>query len=104
LALELVRLEVELIVAAIHPPVLRAKRATTTIPIVMLHTPDPAQLGPVASLARPGRNITSVTTLSADLSINQLELLRDAVPRASRVAFLWNPDNPWHAVAVKELQ
>jgi putative tryptophan/tyrosine transport system substrate-binding protein len=75
LALELVRLKVDVTVAANPAAVLSAKRATTAIPIVMMHTPDPVQLGFVASLARPGGNITGVTTLSADLSIKQLDLL-----------------------------
>lgn len=103
-ALDLVRLKVDVIVAANPNAVLSAKRATTTIPIVMMHTPDPVQLGFVTSLARPGGNITGVTTLSADLSIKQLELLKEAVPRTSRVALLWNPDNPWHPATVKALQ
>jgi len=75
-ASELVRLKVDVIVASNPNAVFSAKRATTTIPIVMMHTPDPVQLGLVASLARPGGNITGVTTLSADLSIKQLELSR----------------------------
>ena len=104
LALDLVRLKVDVIVAPNPSAILSAKRATATIPIVMMNTPDPVQLGLVASLARPGGNITGVTTLTVDLSIKQLELLKEAVPRASRVALLWNPDNPWHAVAVKRLQ
>jgi putative ABC transport system substrate-binding protein len=104
LALDLVRLKVDVIVAANPSAVLSAKRATATIPIVMMHTPDPVQLGLVASLARPGGNITGVTTLSAELSIKQLQLLKEAIPRASRVALLWNPDNPWHPVTVKALQ
>jgi len=103
-ALDLVRLKVDVIVASNPNAVFSAKRATTTIPIVMMHTPDPVQLGLVASLARPGGNITGVTTLSADLSIKQLELLKEAVPRTSRVALLWNPDNPWHPATVKALQ
>ena len=103
-ALDLVRLKVDVIVAPNPNAVLSAKRATSTIPIVMMHTPDPVQLGFVASLARPGGNITGVTTLSADLSIKQLELLKAAVPRVSRVALLWNPDNPWHPGTVKALQ
>ncbi len=103
-ALDLVRLKVDVIVTANPAAVLSAKRATATIPIVMMHTPDPVQLGFVASLARPGGNITGVTTLSADLSIKQLELLKEAVPRMSRVALLWNPDNPWHLATVKALQ
>jgi putative ABC transport system substrate-binding protein len=103
-ALDLVRLKVDVIVASNPNAVLSAKRATTTIPIVMMHTPDPVQLGFVASLARPGGNITGVTTLSADLSIKQLELLKEAAPRTSRVALLWNPDNLWHPATVKALQ
>jgi putative ABC transport system substrate-binding protein len=103
-ASELVRLKVDVIVAANPNAVLSVKRATTTVPIVMMHTPDPVQLGLVSSLARPGGNITGVTTLSADLSIKQLELLKAAVPRMLRVALLWNPDNPWHPATVNALQ
>jgi putative tryptophan/tyrosine transport system substrate-binding protein len=102
-ALDLVRLKVDVIVAPNPAAILSAKRATTTIPIVMMNTPDPVQLGFVASLARPGGNITGLSTLTVDLSVKQLELLKAAVPRASRVALLWNPDNPWHPVAVKRL-
>jgi putative ABC transport system substrate-binding protein len=104
LAADLVRLKVDVVVASNPAATLSARRATATIPIVMMNSPDPVQLGIVASLAKPGRNITGVTTLSADLSIKQLELLKEAVPRASRVALLWNPDNPWHPVTVKNLQ
>ena len=104
LAAELVRSKVDVIVASNPNAVASARRATTTIPIVMMHTPDPVQLGFVASLARPGGNITGVTTLSSDLSVKQLEILKEAVPRMSRVALLWNPDNPWHASTVKALQ
>jgi putative ABC transport system substrate-binding protein len=70
----------------------------------MVLTPDPVQLGLVSSLARPGGNITGTTSLSADLSIKQLELLKEAVPRASRIAVMWNPDNPWHPLVVKSLR
>src|SRR5262249_32134667 len=101
---ELTRLPASLIVATHPAAVFSAKRATATIPIVMMHTPDPVQLGLVASLARPGGNITGMTTLSVDLSIKQLELLKEAVPRASRVAVLWNADNPWHPIVVKGLR
>lgn len=104
LASELVRLKVDVIVATYPGAVFGAKRATPTIPIVMVNTPDPAELGLVASLARPGGNVTGVTSLSVDLSIKQLELLKEAVPRASRIAVLCNPDNPWHPIAVKGLQ
>ena len=104
LALELARLNVNVIVATYPAAVLGAKRATTTIPIVMVHTPDPVQLGLVTSLAHPGGNITGTTTLSLELSIKQLELLKEAVPRASRIAVLSNPDNPWHPLVVKGLR
>jgi ABC-type uncharacterized transport system substrate-binding protein len=104
LALQLVRLKVDVIVATHPAAVFSARRATTTIPIVTMHTPDPVQLGLAASLARPGGNITGVTTLSVDLSIKQLELLKEAVRRVSRIALLWNPDNPWHPLVVKGLR
>jgi putative tryptophan/tyrosine transport system substrate-binding protein len=104
LAAELARLGVDVIVATNPGAVFAAKRATATIPIVMMHTPDPVQLGLVASLTRPGGNITGLTTLSVELSIKQLELLREAVPRASRICVLSNPDNPWHPLVVRGLR
>ena len=104
LALDLVRRRVDVIVALYPAAVISAKRATATIPIVMMNTPDPVQLGLVASLARPGGNITGLTTLTVDLSIKQLQFLKEAIPQASRVALLWSHENPWHAVAVKALQ
>jgi putative tryptophan/tyrosine transport system substrate-binding protein len=104
LARELAHLKVDVIVATNPAALFGAKRATTTIPIVMVNTPDPVQLGLVATLARPGGNITGTTSLSVDLSIKQLELLKEAVPRASRIAVVWNPDNPWHPITVKGLQ
>ncbi len=104
LALQLARLKVNVIVATNPQAAFSAKRATATIPIVMVHTPDPVQLGLVSSLARPGGNITGTTTLSVDLSIKQLELLKEAIPRASRIALLANPDNPWHPLVVKGLR
>ena len=104
MALDLVRRKVDVIVATYPGVVLSAKRATSTIPIVMVNTPDPVQLGLVASLAKPGGNITGLTTLTVDLSVKQLQLLNEAVPRMSRVAVLWNPDNPWHSAALTALQ
>ena len=104
LALELVRAKVDVIIAGNPNALMSAKRATSTIPIVMMHTPDPVQLGLVASLARPGGNITGVTTLSVDLSLKQLDLLKEAVPRVTQVALLWNPNNPWHPMTVKALR
>ena len=101
LAAELVRLKVDLIVAANPAATFAAKNATASIPIVMVNTPDPVQLGLVGSLGRPGGNVTGTTTLSADLSTKQLELLKEAVPRAVRIAVLWVPGNPWHLLALK---
>ena len=101
LAAELVRLKVDVIVAAVPAAALAAKRATASIPIVMVNTPDPVQLGLVGSLGRPGGNVTGTTTLSAELSAKQLGLLKEAVPRAVRIAVLWNPSNPWHPLALK---
>jgi len=103
-AAELVRLKVDVIVAVNPAGVISAKRATATIPIVMTNTPDPVQMGLVSSLARPGANITGTTTLTIDVSVKQLELLKQAVPRANRIALLWNPDNPWHERTVRALQ
>jgi putative ABC transport system substrate-binding protein len=103
-AVELVRLKVDVIVATYPGVVMSARRASTTVPIVMVNTPDPVELGLVASLAHPGGNITGVTSLSTDLSTKQLELLKQALPGVSRVAVLRNPDNPWHRFAVKGLR
>jgi putative ABC transport system substrate-binding protein len=93
LAAELVRMKVDVIVAYGTEATLAAKHATTTIPIVMTNVTDPVQSGLVASLARPGGNITGSTTLAADLSGKRLELLKEIVPKLSRVAVLWNERN-----------
>lgn len=95
------RLEVDVLVAPNPAATIAAKKTTASIPIVMLNTPDPVQLGLVASLGRPGGNITGTTSLSADLSAKQLELLKEAIPQLARVAVLWNPVNPWHPLARK---
>jgi putative ABC transport system substrate-binding protein len=89
LAAELVRLKVDLIVTAGAPPALAAKKATTTIPIVMATTGDPVGAGLIASLARPGANVTGLSALSVDLGTKRLEILRDAVPKLVRVGLLW---------------
>jgi len=94
LAAELVRLKVDVIVTGGDREVAVAKQATTTIPIVMAPSGDPVGAGFVASLARPGGNITGVSFMSPDLSAKQLEVLRDAVPNLSRIAVLWNASNP----------
>ena len=92
-AAELVRLKVDVIVAAGTPPTQAAMHATTTIPIVMVSTGDPLRTGLVASLARPGGNVTGNTVLGAELAGKRLQLLKDILPNFSRVAFLWNPAN-----------
>src|SRR3989454_6335767 len=104
LAAELVRLKVDIIVTA--GPVLTraAKEATSTIPIVMTFDPDPVGSGFVASLARPGGNITGLSTLSPEISGKQLELLKETVPKLSRVAVLGNSTSPGNAQALREME
>jgi putative ABC transport system substrate-binding protein len=88
LAAELVRLKVDLIVVPGIPPALGAKKATTTIPIVMVSIGDPVGQGLVANLARPGGNVTGLSSLSYELNTKRLEILKDAVPKLARVALL----------------
>jgi len=92
LASELVRLKVDLILTINTAASQAAKNATKTIPIVFTYVADP--IGLVASLARPGGNITGLSTLAADLSGKRLELIKEALPGVSRVAYLWNLANP----------
>ncbi len=94
LAAELVRLEVDIVVTSGTPATLAAKRASPTIPIVMAVTGDPLSTGLVASLARPGGNVTGLMQLGAGLAAKRLELVKEVVPNLARVAFLWNPANP----------
>lgn len=104
LAAELAQIKVDVIVAAGDPAILAARRATTTIPIVMVAAGDPVRGGLVASLARPGGNITGMTFLSRELAAKRLEILKEVVPKASRVAVLWNPDNPGGLLDFKATQ
>ena len=101
---ELVQLKVDVIVATIPGAIHAAKQATITIPIVMVTSVDPVASGIVASLARPGGNITGVATLAQDLNAKRLELLTEVVPRLSRVAVLWTPDNPAATINYKEYE
>jgi putative ABC transport system substrate-binding protein len=104
LAAELVRLKVDIIVSA-GPTVTRAaKEATVTIPVVMGFDDDPVGSGFVASLARPGGNITGLSALSPELSGKQLELLKEIVPRLSRVAVLGSSAHPGTAQSLKEME
>jgi putative ABC transport system substrate-binding protein len=102
LATDLVRLEPQVIVAAVTPAVRAARGATGTIPIVMVTVGDPVGDGLITSLARPGGNITGLTlTATAEIWAKQLQLLSEAVPHAKRIALLWNPANPAAPRAVK---
>src|SRR5262245_22162669 len=105
LAAELVRLKVDLIVVAGGPLWVRAaKNATKTIPIVMTGGgADPVEAGLVESLARPGGNVTGLTLLARELGGKRLELLKEAVPKLARVAFLYDPANPTDVLEVKEV-
>ncbi|HET6802790.1 MAG TPA: ABC transporter substrate-binding protein [Casimicrobiaceae bacterium] len=104
LADELVRANVDIIFASPSPAALAAHRATRTIPIVMASVADPVALGIVQSLRRPGGNVTG-TSYSFDLDIfaKHLQLLHEAVPSARKVAVLWNPGNPGHVIAVRNV-
>ena len=94
LASELVRLNVDVIVVMTTPGATAVKAATSTIPIVFVQVADPVGAGLVASLARPGGNLTGVSNVAADLVGKHLELLRDVDPELTRIAILWNPKNP----------
>ncbi len=104
LVAELVRLKVEVIVTGGGPATRSAKEATKTIPIVMAQDDDPVASGFVASLARPGGNITGLATLAPELSGKQLELLKEVVPRLSRVAVFGNSTRPGNVHALKEIE
>ena len=102
LARQLVSLRVDVIVAATTPAILPAKQATTTIPIVMAVAVDPVATGIVPSIARPGRNITGLSLMAPELVGKQMQLLREVVPRVSRVAILWNPSNASNAPQLRD--
>jgi putative tryptophan/tyrosine transport system substrate-binding protein len=91
LAADLVRFNVDLIVVSSTPPALAAKKATTSIPIVVANAGDPTGSGLVASLAQPGGNVTGLSSLSPELITKRLEILKDVVPKLARVAFLREP-------------
>jgi len=104
LAADLVNLQVDVIVTVATPATLAAKQATTMIPIVMANVGDPIDTGIVASLARPGGNVTGLSVLTAELEPKRLELLKEVLPNLSRVGVLWNPTNPFEAIAVQHAQ
>jgi putative ABC transport system substrate-binding protein len=104
LAAELVPLKVDVIVTAGPPATRAAKEATVTHPIIMAQDSDPVGNGFIASLARPGGNITGLSTLSSELSGKRLELLKDVVPKLSRIAVFGNSAVPGNAPALKEIE
>ena len=105
LAVELVKLKVDVIVANVTQASLAAKRATSTIPIVMVGVGDPLGSGLVDNLARPGGNVTGPSSMLAEASAKQLALLKETVPSASPVAVLRNSANPvWQASALRETE
>jgi putative tryptophan/tyrosine transport system substrate-binding protein len=104
LAAELVRLNVDIIVVGGNTAIRTAKKATSTIPIVMLSVGDPVGLGLVLNLARPGGNITGLSQMSPDLTGKRLELLKEILPKLARIAFIRDPDNPGMKLRFKEAQ
>jgi putative ABC transport system substrate-binding protein len=103
-AAELVQLPVDVIVAVGSAAIRAAQQATRTIPIVMLVGGDPIGSGLITSLARPGGNVTGITTLSPRLSVQRLALLKDVVPRVAQVAILFNPDDETKVVEWQQTQ
>jgi putative ABC transport system substrate-binding protein len=104
LATELVRLKVDVLVGVGDPAIQAAKEATRTIPIVMAVVHDPIVTGLVASLARPGGNITGLSIMAPELVGKQLELLKEVLPKVSRVALLWNPAEASNAPQLREAE
>jgi putative ABC transport system substrate-binding protein len=92
------------IVADITLATQTAKRATTTIPIVMAIVADPSDPASVQNLAQPGGNVTGLSIMLAELSVKRLQLLKEAIPTLARVGVVWNPETPWHAKAVENLK
>jgi putative ABC transport system substrate-binding protein len=104
LVAELLVLPVDIIVVAVTPDALAARNATTQVPIVMASAGDPVAAGLVASLARPGGNVTGLSQMAADLVGKRLELLRAVAPRIDRVAVLWNPRDKISTLSWQEIQ
>src|ERR1041384_183422 len=101
---ELIASKVDLIVTAGTPASLAVKKATTTIPLVMIAVGDPVGTGLVASLAHPGGNVTGLTSIASDLEGKRLELLREVNPKISHIAVMWNPISPFQLISEKEMQ
>jgi len=104
LAAELIQFKVDVIVAVGTPAATAAKRATSTIPIIIMGVADPVGTGLVASLARPGGNITGLSNLGVDLSGKRLELLKEAVPKLARVALVWDLEDKGMTLITNQVQ
>jgi putative ABC transport system substrate-binding protein len=104
LVADLVQRKVDVIVVSSTVAAQAVKRATSTIPIVMANVADPVGSGLVASLARPGGNVTGLSSMTIELSAKRLQLLKETIPRLTRVAVLWNPDTPPHAKVIENLK
>jgi putative ABC transport system substrate-binding protein len=104
LATQLVGMNVDVIFAPASTQVEPARRATNTIPIVFAQHADPVGLGHVASLSRPGGNITGISMLLTEISVKELEILKETLPEAARIGVLWNPTTPSHPTAVKAVE
>jgi putative ABC transport system substrate-binding protein len=104
LAAELVRFKADIIVTGGGPSTRAAKNATSTIPIVMTNDPDPVANGFVASLARPGGNVTGLSTLAPEISGKRLEILREVIPKLSRMAVLGTSTSPAYAPVIREIE
>jgi ABC-type uncharacterized transport system substrate-binding protein len=104
LAAELAAVPVELIVASPAAPARAAKEATGTIPVVFIQVPDPVGLGIVANLARPGANITGLSSIASDLTGKRLALVKEVLPDATRIALLWNRPSEGAALVVREME
>ncbi|MBR0939368.1 ABC transporter substrate-binding protein [Bradyrhizobium jicamae] len=104
LATQLVRMNVDVIFAPASTQVEPTRRATSTIPIVFAQHADPVGLGDVASLSRPGGNITGMSMLLTEISVKELEILRETLSDAARIGVLWNPTTPSHPTALKAVE
>ncbi|MGE5306107.1 MAG: ABC transporter substrate-binding protein [Alphaproteobacteria bacterium] len=101
---ELISSKVDVIVTAGTPATQAVQRATKTVPLVMVAVGDPVGTGIVASLSRPGGNITGLTSISPELEAKRIELLREVIPKLSHIAVLWNPENAFHVIEKKEVE
>ena len=101
---EMIASKVDVIVTAGTPATQAYQKARTSIPLVMVAVGDPVGTGIVASLSRPGGNITGLTSISPELESKRIELLREVIPELSHIAVLWNPKNAFHAIENKEVE